>query len=365
MVTLERTLALAFALSAVASCQAIVGIDDSTLAPPRDAGLDQEAPDAGVDAAADAEGPRDAGSDAAPDVASDGSSDASPDAARDAAADAPSDGARDASPDAPPPGDGGDAAVLAPPQVVTVDVPAILEVASSSKVHVTGKTAPGESLAFVITAAVGGGSFAPAGGNATADGAGNVAFDLTFSAPGSKGVFTHSVRLTDRLSQTHSRNFDTQVLAFVQLGYPSAFAATTTGKVAPNFLSAIPVTLQAGTVMRLGLLAKSAGAQVKLGLYADAGGVPGALVAGTSAAAVPSGRLELPVTPAAISAGTYWMAGLYDADADISQSSGSSPPQVGFKYTALTFASQLPSTFPASPSNFTAGPLNYYAVVAN
>jgi len=110
------------------------------------------------------------------------------------------------------------------------------------------------------------------------------------------------------------------------------------------------------TLTHLAVIAKSDGVHVVLGLYADAGGGPGALVAATAPTPVAVGRMEIPVTPTPLAAGTYWIMGLYDGDAAVG--ADDSDPTAMVVYAPAVFG-PLPDPFPAAAA-YSGQEFNYY-----
>lgn len=123
-----------------------------------------------------------------------------------------------------------------------------------------------------------------------------------------------------------------------------------------NTLFAIRVTAaSAGTLTDLSMYNSGNSAlNIKLAVYADNAGVPGNLVASTGpiALTMTAGVITTPVTPVAVAAGDYYLAGVIDA-------SGSPIPvdnttSLTLYGTSMSFA----SSFPASGTGFATIPGN-------
>jgi hypothetical protein len=130
---------------------------------------------------------------------------------------------------------------------------------------------------------------------------------------------------------------------------------------AADYLLGDPLVLpRAGMLTHLCVIAKDAGPHVMLALYADAGGEPGALVASTPATPMTAGAMEVPVAPTAVAPGTYWMMGVYDADASIGIDE--SDPSAPVRYAPELFGSPLPDPF-GSALEYNGQRFNYYVRV--
>jgi hypothetical protein len=127
----------------------------------------------------------------------------------------------------------------------------------------------------------------------------------------------------------------------------------------PNYLLGTAVVVPETVLVSFGVIGRAAGPHFEMALYRDAGGSPGALVASTPSTPLAVGRQEIGVSPVALSAGTYWIMGIYDTEASIGIAFGGSAP---VDYTALGFGSALPGTFP-SPDVYSGQTFNYYIVV--
>ena len=129
----------------------------------------------------------------------------------------------------------------------------------------------------------------------------------------------------------------------------------------PDYLLGGFVTLPApGMLTHLCVITKAGGPNVILTLYSDGGGDPAHLMALTAATPMTLGRMEIPVTPTPLAAGTYWIMGVYDADASIGIDE--TDPGMPVRYTGQPFSSPLPNPFGAA-LEYTGQQFNYYLVV--
>jgi hypothetical protein len=130
-----------------------------------------------------------------------------------------------------------------------------------------------------------------------------------------------------------------------------------------NYLLGSTLTIGATiTVTKLGLFttASAVGPHFQLALYKDNAGAPGALVAFTPSTALAQGQNEIPVTaPTAVAPGTYWLMGVYDVGAQICADAITTNK---IDYISLTYGTALPNPFPASPTTYMGGNINYYVV---
>ena len=128
---------------------------------------------------------------------------------------------------------------------------------------------------------------------------------------------------------------------------------------APDYLLGDPVMVTATSMLtHLCVIGKAAGANVVLGLYSsNAMGEPYQLVASTPATPLGVGAVEIPVAPAMLPAGQYWMFGIYDADASIGLDD--SDPTAPVRYQEMPFSATLPQPFGLA-SNYTGQRFNYY-----
>jgi hypothetical protein len=100
---------------------------------------------------------------------------------------------------------------------------------------------------------------------------------------------------------------------------------------------------------------------VKLALYsADHDGAPDRLLAATPATPMAIGPMEIAVAPVTLPAGTYWIMGVYDADASIGVDETDGAALVG--YAEQEFTSPIPDPFPMALWYF-GQRFNYYVRV--
>lgn len=115
------------------------------------------------------------------------------------------------------------------------------------------------------------------------------------------------------------------------------------------------------TITHLGVFTKSvAGEKVQLGLYTDAGGTPGSLVVESVQRTLVKGFQEIPVAATPVSAGTYWMMGLYDEIAHIAIGSDLGVETV--RYRNHLAGTPLPENFGAS-STYPGATFSYWIKV--
>jgi hypothetical protein len=114
------------------------------------------------------------------------------------------------------------------------------------------------------------------------------------------------------------------------------------------------------TVTHLGVFTKSGGPNVQLGLYTDVAGVPATLLVESVQAPLVAGSQEIPVAATPVSAGTYWMVGLYDSTAQIAIDDDLSTQTI--RYRAYTAGTPLPGTFGPSTS-YTGATFSYWIKV--
>lgn len=130
-----------------------------------------------------------------------------------------------------------------------------------------------------------------------------------------------------------------------------------------NYLTAYPITLTAGTLRKLAIVAPKA-ANALVGLYSNVssidGDAPGSAMFRTSAALV-VGANEL-VTPAQpIAAGLYWMVVTYDGTATTARSSLDTI--VGRTIDGYRYSDGLPETMPATTLTTNMGKRNFTIVL--
>ncbi|MCX6879153.1 MAG: choice-of-anchor D domain-containing protein, partial [Verrucomicrobia bacterium] len=131
---------------------------------------------------------------------------------------------------------------------------------------------------------------------------------------------------------------------------------------AENYLLGSLVNIAAdGELEFFGLDARATGPNANFGLYTDLGGNPDTLVATTGVFNLDVvGYIEKPPTaPVTLTAGNYWIMGVFNTVASIGYSN--TVPDV-VKYRSLTFTSSLPGSFGATTS-FTGQKFNYYLKV--
>ena len=151
----------------------------------------------------------------------------------------------------------------------------------------------------------------------------------------------------------------TLVAGVVSYGHSVEFAAASTNWA--GYLLGTPLTIPVPSVLtHLCVIAKAAGPNVILTLYSDNAGEPDRLVAATPATPMTVGAMEIPVTPTALAAGTYWLMGVYDMDASIGFDE--SDPTAPVRYVAHDFASPLPDPL-GGASQYSGQTFNYYVTV--
>jgi hypothetical protein len=128
---------------------------------------------------------------------------------------------------------------------------------------------------------------------------------------------------------------------------------------APHFLVGGPVMVaDAGTLTHLAVIAKAGGPNVAIGLYSsNAMGEPNQLVASSAVTALGVGPVEIPVTPTTLTAGKYWLFGVFDTDASIGIDE--SDPSAAVRYVSRPFGSPLPNPFGLA-SSYSGQRFNYY-----
>jgi len=105
-----------------------------------------------------------------------------------------------------------------------------------------------------------------------------------------------------------------------------------------------------------------ASATMYLGLYKDMAGSPGALAAtvSTSTVVTPGGKEMNVVPPVSVTAGTYWILGVWDSVASFATNSATT---VTWSYASYPFAI-LPATAPTNMATTSLLPPNLYVIVA-
>jgi hypothetical protein len=131
---------------------------------------------------------------------------------------------------------------------------------------------------------------------------------------------------------------------------------------APDYLLGDPVMVTATAMLtHLCVIGKATGANVVLGLYSsNAMGEPDQLVASTPSTAMGVGAMEIPVAPAVLAPGQYWMFGIYDADASIGIDE--TDPTAPVRYQEMPFSATLPQPFGLA-ANYMGQRFNYYVRV--
>lgn len=94
-----------------------------------------------------------------------------------------------------------------------------------------------------------------------------------------------------------------------------------------------------------------------MALYRDNNGVPSSIVASTTATALVAGRNHIPVTPALVSAGFYWITATYDGPVRLTKDQTALP----YRYLTQNFSQALPNNF-AEAGSTTVAPFNYYVI---
>lgn len=152
----------------------------------------------------------------------------------------------------------------------------------------------------------------------------------------------------------------TTTIAALTFGNPIEFPGASTHS--PGYLLGGQMSIpRSCTVTHLAVIGKATGAQVKLALYsANHAGAPDRLLAATPATPIAVGPLEIAVAPVALPPGTYWIMGVYDADASIGVDETDGSALVG--YVEQEFTSPTPDPFPGALWYF-GQRFNYYVRV--
>ncbi len=98
-----------------------------------------------------------------------------------------------------------------------------------------------------------------------------------------------------------------------------------------------------GTVSKISVYS-SASVNSRGGIYSDNAGVPNALIVGNNTSVGGSGWKDIALTPTFLTAGVYWIVANQDGNNGRAYKAGGSS-QTAYK-TGVTFANDLPSTFP-------------------
>lgn len=170
------------------------------------------------------------------------------------------------------------------------------------------------------------------------------------------GTYSATVAVASSKANNSPQNLAVTFSVLARYGFFNEFAQISGHD--SNFLLGSRITVPAAsTLTHLCLIAKGAGPQVKIGLYTDVGGEPGQLIASTLATTLVAGRLEIPVAETALAAGDYWFMAVYNTTASIGFNTANAAAVV--KYTAHSFATPLPATFP-TPMTYSGQEFNYY-----
>jgi hypothetical protein len=177
---------------------------------------------------------------------------------------------------------------------------------------------------------------------------------------GRRGAVT-TTSTTSTTTSTSSTTSTTTTTLAVGLVYGNSVEFPAASANFADYLLGISLTIPVPSVLtHLCVIAKAGGANVILALYSDNAGFPDRLVAATSATPMTVGPMEIPVTPIALAAGTYWLMGVYDTDASIGFDQ--SDPTSLVEYAAHTFANPMPDPF-GGATPYTGQKFNYYVRV--
>jgi hypothetical protein len=164
---------------------------------------------------------------------------------------------------------------------------------------------------------------------------------------------------TDPTTTTTSSTTTTTLASGFTYGNADEFPAASDNS--PDFLVGTPLMVtQPSVLTHLCVITKAAGPNMMLALYTDSNGLPDQLVASIPSTPMTLGRMEIPVAPMQIPAGTYWMMGVYDAEASIGLDE--SDPNALDAYASQDFSSPLPDPFGPAGS-YTGQKFNYYVRV--
>ncbi|HXC53151.1 MAG TPA: hypothetical protein VN634_19850 [Candidatus Limnocylindrales bacterium] len=129
-----------------------------------------------------------------------------------------------------------------------------------------------------------------------------------------------------------------------------------------NYLLGFPVTIEFdATVTHFGLIMRTGGAHVQMVLYKDAGGSPGQLVATSASTLTVIGSQEIPIAPTHVTAGVYWIMGVYDANTTVATDENT-PSGTLVRYQPLVFGSPIPQPF-VEQSHYGDVKINYWVKV--
>jgi hypothetical protein len=190
----------------------------------------------------------------------------------------------------------------------------------------------------------------------TAVGEGSVCGACSMSTTTTTTTTSSTTTSTTETSSTETSSTTTTTTLPLVYGNAAEFPGSSSHT--PDYLlgSAVHVPLSA-TLTHLSVIAKSAGSRVVLALYSDSGGEPDQLVAATPATTMSVGANEIPVTPTLLSAGTYWIMGVYETDASIGFDETDTGAVVYYLYNP--FADPLPASI-EWPSLYLGHRFNYY-----
>jgi hypothetical protein len=132
-----------------------------------------------------------------------------------------------------------------------------------------------------------------------------------------------------------------------------------------NYLAGIQVYIPNDSVVTgfgAVLYSGTANATMYLGLYKDMAGSPGALVATVTAPTLvaPGGKEMNVDPPVSVTAGTYWILGVWDGLASFGSNTATA---VTWRYVSYPFAA-LPTTAPTSMETISLAPPNLFVIVA-
>jgi len=124
-------------------------------------------------------------------------------------------------------------------------------------------------------------------------------------------------------------------------------ALTTNSALAANYLFAMPLVISAKTrLLDLGMIGRtSSSAFVTMALYTDVAGQPGALVQTTTEKQLAVGQvITTPINALTVSAGTYWLAAIFNANANSYEVAS---PGTSYRYVSGAYPT-FPANFPTS-----------------
>lgn len=147
----------------------------------------------------------------------------------------------------------------------------------------------------------------------------------------------------------------------LRIGYPDDLGNTVL--IPGNFLWAIslPPVSRAATLDKFGFISRSTDVSVKLALYADDMNLseqPGGRVVEVQEVMLEEGNNEIDVEDLPLPPGGYWLAMVFDGNADL----GGGPPDTRHYYVYHEYAEPLPLAFPGANRDV-APALNFYLVL--